>query len=138
MAGQVKEAETMYRKALQLDGANVTALNNLAFLLANSGTKLDEAQQMAEKVTRRDPRSEYSDTLGWIYLKKGLHDSAIQIFSKAVAAEPKTPVYRYHLAMAYKAKGDFTKAKSELTLALNSKPSSSDEQQIRQLLTELN
>lgn len=138
MAGQLKEAEAMYRKALQVDGTNVTAMNNMAFLLANSGSKLNEAQEMAEKVTRRDPRSEYSDTLGWIYLKKGLYDSAIQIFSKAVAAEPKTPVYRYHLAMAYKAKGDLTRAKSELYLALNSRPSSSDEQQIRQLLTELN
>lgn len=138
MSGRAAEAEAAYRKVLQLDPANATAMNNLAYLLAQNGKNLDEAQDWAEKATRRDPQAAFSDTLGWIYLKKGLTDSAIQIFTKAVAANPKAAVFRYHLAMAYKARGDSQRARNELTLALKAGANSSEEQQIKQLLAEMN
>ncbi len=67
------------------------ALNNLAFLMAETGGDLDDALTKAQRAKQLLPSLyEISDTLGWIYLKKNLADKAIDIFKDLVAkaAEP--------------------------------------------------
>ena len=77
-----------------------------------------------------------ADTLGWVYLKKGLTGSALQVFQNNVKKDPKNPSYRYHLGAALLASGDKLRAKDELQKALQSGPSS-DEHNIRQLLAKI-
>jgi tetratricopeptide (TPR) repeat protein len=137
-AGQVPEAIASYRDALKANPNNVFALNNLAFLLAESGQNLDDALQMAlsaQKLARNN--SALADTLGWVYFKKGLTSSALQIFQNNVRKDPKNPTYRYHLGAALLASGDKIRAKEELQKALQSGPSRSQEPAIRQMLTKL-
>ena len=135
--GHEAEAIASYRDALKADPNNTYVLNNLAFALAETGQDLDDALRMAlsaQKLAKDDPTA--ADTLGWVYLKKGLTGSALQVFQNNVRKDPKNASYRYHLAAALLASGDKLKAKEELRKALESGPSS-DERNIRQLLAKI-
>ena len=69
------EAKQVYEATLKLDPNNAVVLNNLAFLLAESGGDLDDALTKAQRAKQLLPSLfEISDTLGWIYLKKNLAD----------------------------------------------------------------
>ncbi|MBI1789993.1 MAG: tetratricopeptide repeat protein, partial [Acidobacteria bacterium] len=138
--GRRQEAKTMYESTLRLEGENPIALNNLAFIMANSeGGDLDQALTYAQRAKQKRPQiAEISDTLGLIYLKKNLADNAIEIFKDCVAKVPKHPTYRYHLGMAYLQKGDKARAKTELQAALASKPLSKEEEEgIKELLARI-
>ncbi len=137
-AGRTPEAIMSYRDALKADPNNVFALNNLAFLLAERGQNLDEALQMAlsaQKLIKDNVA--VADTVGWVYLKKGLTGSALQVFQNNVRKDPKNPTYRYHLGAALLASGDKTKARQELQKALQSSPSHEQEPVIRGLLAKI-
>jgi len=138
-AGRFPEAIASYRDALKADPNSVFALNNLAFVLAESGQNLDEALQMALSAQKlmKDNNPVVADTVGWVYLKKGLTGSALLIFQNDVKKEPKNPTYRFHLAAAWLASGDRLKAKEELQKALQSNPSQAEEPAIRQLLAKI-
>jgi tetratricopeptide (TPR) repeat protein len=132
------EAIASYRDALKADPNYVFALNNLAFVLANTGQDLDEALRMALSAQRQvKDNSAVADTVGWVYLKRGLTGSALQVFQNNVQKEPKNPTYRYHLAAALLASGDKLRAKEELQKALQSGPSHEEEPGIRQLLAKI-
>jgi predicted Zn-dependent protease len=79
----------------------------------------------------------FSDTIGCIYLKKGLSDSALQVFGNLVQKYPKYVTFRYHLGLALVAKGEKGRAKKELDVALSSHPSRQDETAIKQLLNKI-
>jgi tetratricopeptide (TPR) repeat protein len=124
LEGHPAEALTKYRNALQLVPNNPVVLNNVAFLLADSGGSLDEALKLARRSLQLDSKQpRYSDTLGWIYLKQNLNDSAVQVFRGLTQSNPDNPTFHYHLAMALLQKGDKTTAKTELRNALAKKPS---------------
>jgi tetratricopeptide (TPR) repeat protein len=58
------------------------------------------------------------DTLGWVYYKKGLYDSAIGEFKSSLSKTAGNPTVIYHLGLAYHQKGESDKARSELKRAL--------------------
>jgi tetratricopeptide (TPR) repeat protein len=136
--GQEREAIASYRTAIKADPNNVLALNNLAYALAQTGQDLDEALRMALKAQKLNgENSDIADTVGWIYLKKGLASSALQVFANNVRKYPKSPSFHYHLGAALLATGDKAKAKEELRKALENTPPSSEEPNIRQLLAKI-
>lgn len=104
------EAEKNYRRALQLMPDSAIAANNLAWLLAENGGNLDEALTLAKTVVDKNPnQAAFHDTLGWIYLKKGLKTQAAEQFKKAVQLDERettrtgqkpNPEYRQRLVMA--------------------------------------
>jgi len=59
------------------------------------------------------------DTLGLVFYKKGLYDSAIGEFQDSAAKIPETASVRYHLGMVYFKKGEKARAKTELQKALS-------------------
>jgi len=138
IAGRANEARPQYQRAIQLDPNNALAMNNLAYLIAETGKDLEEALQLAQRATQKAPNEpNYSDTLGWIYLKKNMNDSALQIFSNLVRKYPENPSYRLHLGMTFLQKGDKEKARTELQTALSKKPNKEDELQIKDLLAKI-
>jgi tetratricopeptide (TPR) repeat protein len=138
-AGRRTEAIASYRDALKADPNNVFALNNLAFALADTGQNLDEALQMALSAQKliKDNNTAVADTVGWVYLKKGLTSSALLIFQNDVRRDPKNSAFHYHLAAALLASGDKLRAKEELQKALQSSPSPIEEPTIRGLLAKI-
>jgi tetratricopeptide (TPR) repeat protein len=123
LSGQNQDAIVNLRKQLAADPENAIAQNNLAMALADTGTDLDQALALADKAQRKMPQNPgVADTLGWVYTKKGLNDSAIQTFRGLVKKYPDEPVYRYHLAVALLQKGQTADAKAELAIGLSKNP----------------
>ncbi|HTH51845.1 MAG TPA: tetratricopeptide repeat protein, partial [Pyrinomonadaceae bacterium] len=72
--GNAAAAEAAYRRALEITPEAPIAANNLAWIIAENGGNLDEALQLATLATTKSPNSpNFFDTLGWVYLKKGLN-----------------------------------------------------------------
>jgi Flp pilus assembly protein TadD len=137
-AGRKQEAKDTYRRLLELQGDNPIAMNNLAFLIAETGGDLDEALKLAQRALEKiRDQPAFSDTLGWVYLKKNMHDSALQIFTTLVTKDPGNAGFQYHLGMTYLAKGDKTKARAAFTAALSKKPPKDVEEQIQAALAKL-
>ena len=134
-AGRKEEAIAVYRKLLKLQPDNPMALNNLAFLMADSGNNLEEALKLAEQAKRKMPQQPVvDDTIGWIYLKKGMPQSAMQVFGTLTRQQPANSTYHYHYGLSLLKHGDKQKGEIELRLALASHPSKVEEQQIRQFI----
>jgi predicted Zn-dependent protease len=97
-------------------------MNNLAYTLLDTGGS-DEAQSLVEKALQKSPSNpNFADTLGMVYLKKNLEDSAVQVFSGLTQRFPDNPVFRYHYALSLTQKGQRAKAKTELEVALSKSP----------------
>ena len=118
-SGNHPEAQRAYRATLVVDPNNAIAMNNLAFLLAESGSELDDALKLAQKAMELMPQAtEMADTAGWVQLKRGDNDAAIELFAAAVAKEPGEEGFRDHLLMALERKGDHTGVFGETISAL--------------------
>jgi tetratricopeptide (TPR) repeat protein len=122
-SGQAKQAVQTLNKQLALDPNNPTAMNNLAFNLAETGMDLDRAMALAQGVARRFPNEPgVLDTLGWVYAKRGLNESAIQVLRVLVKKYPNEPAFRYHLAVVLLQDKHANDAKRELLTALSEHP----------------
>jgi tetratricopeptide (TPR) repeat protein len=135
-SGNHVEARKLYQESISRKQDDPEALNNLAYLMAETGGNLDEALTLATRAKQKLPNNmEISDTIGWIYLKKSLADRAIEIFKETTAKAPDNSTYHYHYAMAYMMKGDSANAKKQCEEALKAKPKDAEEEkQIRELM----
>jgi tetratricopeptide (TPR) repeat protein len=128
--GNEAAARERFEKVLSIDPRAPVASNNLAYIDAEAGTNLDVAlnrAQTAKAALPDDP--EVDDTLGWIYVKKGLPALAQNPLNEAVKKDGNNPLYLYHLGKAYAGMGDKQRAKSTLERALklsSNFPGSSD------------
>jgi tetratricopeptide (TPR) repeat protein len=137
-AGRTNEAKAQYQSLLKSHPDSWAAMNNLAFLLSETGGDLDEAMSLAQRTVQKFPgQPQYSDTLGYVYLKKGMRDSAIQTFSNLVQKYPKVPAFRYHLGMALFETGDKVRARKELETALTNHPNPEEAAKIRELVNKI-
>lgn len=123
------EAQAVFEKVIAEHPEAPLAANNLAWLLAEAGVQLDEALNLAQTATRVEPaNASFRDTLGWVYLKRGVTDLAVREFAESVRLDQNEPQYRYHLAMAYSKAGEPEKAIPELKRALTQRPDLKDAQ----------
>lgn len=126
--GNMTAAEENYRKALDISPETPIAGNNLAWMIVDKNANLDEALQLATMAVTKSPATPgFYDTLGWVYLKKGLALPAVEQFKKAVAMEEASskrsgaapnPGYRVRLGMALAKAGDRASAKREVEASL--------------------
>jgi tetratricopeptide (TPR) repeat protein len=134
--GNAEAAIGHYRKVLELDPKNLTALNNLAYHLANDTQQFDEAlkvAQQAKEIAPKDPTVD--DTIGWAYYNKGLYDTAVKYFEASVATQPNAR-RQYHLAMAYFKAGSRLRALAVLTAARKMDPTLPEAEVAGQLLAD--
>ena len=133
------EAKAVARRALAQRPDAPDAMNNLAFLLAETGDSLDDALKLARKAVAKEPNNPaYLDTLAFIYLKRDKNDDALEIFDRLIRQYPDDPVLAYHLGMAFYQKGETQRAKTELAHALDRQPPTEVENSIRELLKHIN
>lgn len=86
--GNTAVAEGHYRDALSLSPDSPIAANNLAWLIAQNQGNLDEALQLASgAVNKNQSVAAFYDTLGFVYLQKGLYLPAVEQMKKAVALD---------------------------------------------------
>ena len=136
-AGRKSDALRIYRQGLVLDPTNPWLGNNLAFLLAETGKDLDEALKLAHQAVQLAPgNSSFSDTLGWVYLKKKDFSSAIHIFESVREKTPGDAEFRIHLSQALLAAGDRTRCRSELKAAMQLPRTPEQQEKMKQILKE--
>ena len=117
------EAQKVYEKIVATSPTAAVAANNLAWLYAEGSGNLDVAMQLAVSASQQLPKvPEVTDTLGWIYVRKGLPELAIPLLISSVEGDPRNASYRYHLGLAYVKKGDNRKAKDAFDAALKLHP----------------
>jgi len=115
----LRRAEQYYQQALTLDPDFVVAEGNLAWIYATENMNLDLALKLATHARQRLPQLDsISDTLAWVYYKRGDYTSAIPLFEECVHSDPGAAVYHYHLGLALIANGNSQQGKQQLTSAL--------------------
>jgi tetratricopeptide (TPR) repeat protein len=73
------------------------ALNLWAWIHAEQGLELNEAEGQARRALQFQPRvGGYWDTLGWVLVQQGRHAEALPILERAVRLSPKDEDVRYH------------------------------------------
>lgn len=123
--GKIEEANKQYRRVLELAPKNPLAANNLATILSDYGGNLDEAlkyAQIARETAVDDPG--VADTLGWVYYRKGLYESAYPLISEAMKKAEKNPTVRFHHGMVLMKTGRNREGAAELEAALEMSPAS--------------
>jgi tetratricopeptide (TPR) repeat protein len=120
LEGDVPGAEKHFERVLDLEARAPIAANNLAWLYADRGEKLDRALELAQLAAEQLPRSaEVRDTLGWVHYKRRAADRAIASFREAIALDGDEPSYHYHLGLAYALAENPGEARESLQRALN-------------------
>ena len=90
------------KETLRLDHDHVAALNFLAYIYAERGQNLPEAEQMVRHALTLQPKDGYiMDTLGWVMYKQGKVQEAIKMLEAAYKTQPDESVIAEHLADAY-------------------------------------
>lgn len=136
--GNKRQAAADYKRSLELAPTDPRLLNNRAYFIAEDGGNLDEALEYSQAAVRKVPGSPaLLDTLAWVYTKRKMNDSAIEILDKLVRQNPDVSSFHYHLGTALAQKGNKARAKAELALALSKKPAPDEEEKIRTLMGKL-
>jgi tetratricopeptide (TPR) repeat protein len=93
VVGEVDDAITAYRRAVEIDPDAPAGYNNLAWILYRNGRSLDEAAEAATRAVGLEPKPAYLDTLSRIHEARGEYSKALAAVARAVAAEPDNPNY---------------------------------------------
>jgi tetratricopeptide (TPR) repeat protein len=101
-AGDFAKAEVTLRGVVARDASNAEALNDLGYMLADRGQKLDEAVGLIERALQIDPDNQsFLDSLGWAQVKRGKPDLGRPSLEHAAIGMPKNSVILDHLGEAY-------------------------------------
>ena len=131
-------AIAMYREVVKLVPDQPAALNNLAFLLAETGGDLDEALRHALRANQLAPMArEVIDTLGWVYFKRKAYGEAIQILARLVSGLPENAGYREHLRQALEQSGDSSEGVERLRAALQQPPGEASNRALSELIVKM-
>jgi tetratricopeptide (TPR) repeat protein len=96
------KAEEAFHKVLADDPKNAMALNYLGYMLADRGTRLDEALGYIRRAVALDPQNgAYLDSLGWAYYKMGNYELAEENLRRAVDRMGDDPTIHEHLGELY-------------------------------------
>jgi len=105
-AGRFVEAETAYRRSLELDPTDFNAWNNLAGLLFESRNKPIDAIHCMQRALKIEPENK----VGWVNLttmvgRLGRHDKALEFAERALTLDANFVEAHLHKATAAKALG---------------------------------
>jgi predicted Zn-dependent protease len=96
-AGRLADAEKELRRLMAEDPLNANAMNSLSYMLAEHGTRLPEAIDLAQRALKVEPDNPaYLDTLGWALFKNGRTEEAAEPLAKAAAVLAGNSVIQDH------------------------------------------
>ena len=116
------EAAKAYQAAIKLNPKLALAYNNLAWMAAESGKNLDQAEQWGKKAVELGPNvADFHDTLAWVYRARGKLKDAEQSLLRATSIKSAPISAFYHLGVVQQALGKTTEAMAayKKTLALD-------------------
>ena len=126
------DAESDFRKALELRPGHPTVLNYLGYSLIERNEKLDEALDLIEQAIEADPENgAIIDSLGWAMYRMGNYADATPLLERASELEATDPVVNDHLGDAYWQVGRKIEARFQWQRALSFDPAEKDAERIR-------
>jgi tetratricopeptide (TPR) repeat protein len=124
------------RKVIELNPKHSNALNYLGYTYADLGKNLDEAERLILEALKYKPNDGYiTDSLGWVYYKKGEFEKALEYLQKAIEIVPDDPIMLEHVGDAYLMLDDKTNALKFYKKSLENKEKDKEEleKKIREL-----
>ena len=117
--GKFDRARLYYEAAQNRDPHSVLVEQSLARLWAEEGSHLDQGLVAVEELQRSFPADPYvTDTLAWIYYRRGMYTSALPFLRRCVEQQPENALFHFHLGMTYAKAGETTLSRQELRNAL--------------------
>ncbi len=117
--GKLDQARSYYEVARKQDPNSDSAQHLLARIWAEEGTHLDEALAIVQGLQQKFPDNPYlSDTLAWIYYKKGIYSPALSLLKRCLKQQPRNAVFHFHLGLIYQKLGERTSGQQALETAL--------------------
>ena len=133
------KAAELYERILAIKPGDSLASNNLAAILSDirgDAESLEKAKELAKKFEKSNQPG-FLDTLGWIYVKTGDYEKAVEILSKVVDSQPQIALFQYHLGMAYYRQGNNAKAKLHFGKALESGQEFKGKDEVEKIMSEI-
>jgi len=135
-------AETEFRKVLDLNPKNASALNYLGYMLADRNVRINDALGYIKQALELEPNNgAYLDSLGWAYFRAGDLPKAEESLRRAVDRFSKDPTVHDHLGDVYFKQGNLKDAIVHWQLSLkeweNSSPSERDTTEIAKVQKKL-
>jgi tetratricopeptide (TPR) repeat protein len=121
-AGDQAAAIADFRRVIEVQPDNTKVLNNLAYLLAESGDQTEEPLKYAQKAVELSPSDgDFEDTLGWVLYKRAVYELAVKHLESSVSKKVNAVSY-YHLAMACAKAGKEERGRAAFKMALRMDP----------------
>ena len=97
-SGQFDAAVNTFLGIIEKKPDHHSSLNYVAYMWAERGINLDQAQEFVERAMQFDPdNGSYIDTLGWIYYQQGNFDDAYDELLRSAELLPNESVVLEHL-----------------------------------------
>jgi tetratricopeptide (TPR) repeat protein len=104
-------AEKEFRRVLDLDPKNASALNYLGYMLADQNVRLQEAQDYIKRAVSLEPNNyAFLDSLGWVYFRLNRLEDAEHELTRSVQLVAKDPTIHDHLGDVYFKQGKLKEA----------------------------
>ncbi len=105
------DAERLFRDALAAYPSSHEIKNFLAYMWAEKGVRLDEANRLSSEALEAEPdNAAYLDTKGWALFKAGRLFDALQLLLKAAELDREEPVILDHVGDVLSAAGRTSEA----------------------------
>jgi len=121
------EVESTLQAVIQAHPKHSEALNFLAYVYAEQGIKLAQAETYIQRAIKIKPNDGYYlDSLAWVYYQQENYKRAIQVQRKALTFIKQDATMQEHLGDMLWKYGDHDAAIKQWTLALSLNPENSD------------
>jgi tetratricopeptide (TPR) repeat protein len=118
-AGRSGDRERILRQIVDTAPADARALNELGYLLATRGERLDEAITLVRRALETEPNNgAYLDSLGWAYFRRGDLAEAQKYLAAAAQRLPGSSEILDHLGDVHERRGELKEAIDAWTRAL--------------------
>jgi len=119
-------AEKEFRRVLDADAKNASALNYLGYMLADQNVRLPEAQDYIKRAVDLEPGNyAFLDSLGWVYFRLNKLDEAEQQLTRSLQlSAEKDPTIHDHMGDVYFKEGKLKLAISQWQSSLKAYNSS--------------
>jgi tetratricopeptide repeat protein len=97
--GDAEKAIEYYEKVLKADSGNVTAMNGLGYILAETGKDLSRALSLCRQACDATPDyAPYMDSLAWVYHKLKFPNEAKKLIDRVKKMLPESELVQKHYA----------------------------------------
>ncbi len=135
-------AEAEFKKVLDANPENTSALNYLGYMLADRNVRLDEAEKLISKAVDAEPNNgAFLDSLGWVYFRQNKLAEAERNLQRALEMMATDPTVHDHLGDVYFHEGKIREAiaqwQSSLKAYQSGAPSDNDHSEVAKVQKKL-